>query len=112
MARRGQDKGWLALWQEACAEGEDGFRRVLEHVVQGMLEEEMTSFLGAERYQRAQGRRGYRNGHKPRRLKTRVGTLELLVPQDREGRFQTELFQRYQRNEKALVVAWSPMERS
>ncbi len=109
MARRGQDNGWLALWQEACAEGEDGFRRVLEHVVQGMLEEEMTAFLGAEPYQRAEGRQGYRNGHKPRTLKTRVGTLELLVPQDREGRFQTELFQRYQRNEKALVLALMEM---
>jgi len=109
MARRGQDRGWLALWQEACAEGEDGFRRVLEGVVQGILEEEMTAFLGAEPYQRVAGRQGYRNGHKPRTLKTRVGTLNLLVPQDREGRFQTELFQRYQRNEKALVLALMEM---
>ena len=109
MARRGQDSGWLALWQEACAQGEDGFRRVLEVLVQRMLEEEMTAFLGAEPYQRAEGRQGYRNGHRRRRLKTRVGTLELLVPQDREGRFRTELFQRYQRNEKALVLALMEM---
>jgi putative transposase len=33
-----------------------------------------------------------------------VGTLNLLVPQDREGTFSTRLFSRYQRNEKALVV--------
>lgn len=97
------------MWQEACAQGEDGFRRVLEQLVQGILEEEMTAFLGAEPYQRAEGRRGYRNGHKPRQLVTRVGRLELLVPQDREGRFQTELFQCYQRNEKALVLALMEM---
>jgi len=109
VARRGQDRGWLAVWQEACAQGEDGFRRVLEQLVQGILEEEMTAFLGAEPYQRAEGRQGYRNGHKPRQLVTRVGRLELLVPQDREGRFQTELFQRYQRNEKALVLALMEM---
>jgi putative transposase len=109
MARRGEDRGWLALWQEASRQGEDGFRRVLEQLVQGILEEEMTAFLGAEPYQRAEGRQGYRNGHKPRTLVTRVGTLNLLVPQDREGRFQTELFQRYQRNEKALVLALAEM---
>ena len=109
MARRGQDRGWLALWQEASRQGEDGFRRVVEQLVQGILEEEMTAFLGAEPYQRAEGRQGYRNGHKPRQLVTRVGRLELLVPQDREGRFQTELFQRYQRNEKALVLALAEM---
>lgn len=46
---------------------------------------------------------GYRNGYKPHRLNTRVGNLELLIPQDRDG--GTELFERYQRNEKALVLS-------
>lgn len=41
----------------------------------------------------------------PRRLITRVGTMELRVPQDRQGRFSTQLFERYQRSEKALVAA-------
>jgi putative transposase len=36
-------------------------------------------------------------------LITRIGKLELRVPQDRQGRFSTELFERYQRSEKALV---------
>jgi transposase-like protein len=38
-----------------------------------------------------------------------VGTLNLLVPQDREGTFSTRLFSRYQRNEKALVLALMEM---
>jgi transposase-like protein len=38
-----------------------------------------------------------------------VGTLELEVPRDREGTFKTELFERYQRNEKALVLALMEM---
>jgi putative transposase len=38
-----------------------------------------------------------------------VGTLELFVPQDREGTFCTQLFARYQRNEKALVLALMEM---
>ena len=42
-------------------------------------------------------------------LVTRVGKLELRVPQDRQGRFRTEIFERYQRSEKALVAALSEM---
>jgi putative transposase len=42
-------------------------------------------------------------------LITRVGTLELQVPQDRLGRFSTELFERYQRSEKALVGTLAEM---
>ena len=44
---------------------------------------------------------------------TRVGSIELRVPQDREGRFSTSVFERYQRSEKALSgghggdVLWS-----
>jgi transposase-like protein len=40
---------------------------------------------------------------------TRVGKLELRVPQDRQGRFRTEVFERYQRSEKALVAALTEM---
>src|SRR3712207_8776992 len=45
----------------------------------------------------------YRAGYYGRTLITRVGKLELRVPQDRDGRFSTELFERYQRSEQALV---------
>ena len=49
-------------------------------------------------------RRVHRNGYKPRSLKTRVWTIELRVPQDREGTFKPDVFDRYQRSEKAWVV--------
>jgi putative transposase len=38
-----------------------------------------------------------------------VGKLELRVPQDRQGHFRTEVFERYQRSEKALVGALAEM---
>lgn len=78
---------------------------MVEDFCQRLLGEEMRQHLQAHLYERTERRRGYRNGHKPRRLKTRVETLELLVPQDREGTFQTQLFSRYQRSEKALVAS-------
>jgi len=84
-------------------------REIVERVLQELLEAEMTEHVGAAPYERAQDRKGHRNGHKPRTLRTRVGTLNLLVPQDREGTFSTRLFARYQRNEKALVLALMEM---
>ncbi len=84
-------------------------REIVEKVVQRMLEAEMTEHVGAAPYERVEGRTGQRNGYKPRALRTRVGTLNLLVPQDREGTFSTRLFSRYQRNEKALVLALMEM---
>ncbi|RWK55921.1 MAG: hypothetical protein EOR48_09890 [Mesorhizobium sp.] len=65
----------------------------------------MTEAIGAEKGERTTERVGYRSGYYERKLVTRVGVLELRVPQDRAGRFSTELFERYQRSEKALVSA-------
>ncbi len=84
-------------------------RELVERVLQQILEVEMTEHIGAAPYQRSATRTGQRNGHKPRALRTRVGPLNLLVPQDREGTFSTRLFSRYQRNEKALVLALMEM---
>ena len=70
---------------------------------------EMTEALGAEKGERTAGRLGYRSGYYDRTLVTRIGKLELRVPQDREGRFSTELFERYQRSERALVAALAEM---
>src|ERR1017187_10703885 len=104
MARKGQGIEILSGWQGGVG-GEDFVRQLVQRTVQQVLEAEMTSFLGAETYERNDERRGWRNGYKPRILKTRVGELELMVPKDRDGEFQTELFDCYQRSEKAFVLA-------
>jgi transposase-like protein len=108
MARKGEGIGIVEGWQGGLG-GEDFLRGLVERLVQQVLEAEMTSFLGAGTYERNGERRGWRNGYKPRTLKTRVGGLELMVPKDRDGEFQTELFERYQRSEKALVLAMVQM---
>jgi putative transposase len=87
----------------------DFLHEIVERVLQELLEAEMTQHIGAAPHERTNTRMGHRNGHKPRTLRTRVGTLNLLVPQDREGTFSTRLFGRYQRNEKALVLALMEM---
>jgi len=86
-------------------EDQDLIRGIVQIAVQEFLEAEMDEALGATKGERTDGRLGYRSGHYPRKLIARVGTLELRVPQDRQGRFSTEIFSRYQRSEKALVAA-------
>ncbi len=83
----------------------DLMQPLMQWLLQEVLEAEMTDALGAAKGERSEGRQGYRSGYYPRRLVTRVGTMELRVPQDRQGRFSTQLFERYQRSEKALVAA-------
>jgi putative transposase len=95
--------------QEVLLDDAGFLAEVVQRVLQELLEAEMTEHVGAAPYERAAGRKGHRNGHKPRALRTRVGTLNLLVPQDREGTFSTRLFARYQRNEKALCLALMEM---
>ena len=84
-------------------------KELMKEALQEVLEAEMTEALGAGPGERTADRVGYRSGYYSRGLVTRIGKLEFRVPRDREGRFSTELFERYQRSEKALVSALAEM---
>jgi putative transposase len=84
-------------------------RPIIRKVLQEVMEADMDEALGAEKGERTPDRVGYRSGYYSRALVTRLGKLELRVPQDRQGRFRTEVFERYQRSEKALVAAMTEM---
>jgi putative transposase len=90
---------------KVAEQDQDLLKAMVRESVQQILEAEMSEILGAGKSQRTEGRRGYRSGYYERSLVTRVGKLELRVPQDREGRFSTELFERYSRTERAFVGA-------
>jgi putative transposase len=95
--------------KELLRRDEDFVRAALQALLQAALEAEMTEAIGAEKGERTETRLAYRSGYYGRSLITRVGTLELRVPQDRLGRFSTDLFERYQRSEKALVGTLAEM---
>jgi putative transposase len=96
----------LKAWVE---QDPDFLRALVGEVLQQVMEAEMEETLGAAKGERTAARVGYRSGYYVRSLITRVGKLELRVPQDRQGRFSTEVFERYQRSEKALVSALAEM---
>jgi putative transposase len=96
-------------WKALLAEQQDFLRSLVQEILQQVMEAEMNEALGAGKSERTANRVGYRSGYYNRTLITRVGKLELRVPQDRDGRFRSEVFERYQRSEKALVWALSEM---
>src|SRR6188472_3643818 len=108
MTKRQGKSGTINV-KAVVAEDEEFLRALVRAALQEVLEAEMTEALGAEKGERSASRQGYRSGYYGRTLVTRVGKLELRVPQDRAGRFSTELFERYQRSERALVAALAEM---
>ena len=88
---------------------DSGVSKLLESVLNQILQAQATEQLRAKAYERTEERQGYRNGTYPHRLTTRVGSLILRVPRLRNGRFSTELFSRYQRSEQAFILALMEM---
>ena len=103
---KGQDRAGRRGVKALLASDAEFVREIVRATLQEVLEAEMTETVGAAKGERSPGRLGYRAGYYSRMLITRVGKLELRVPQDREGRFSTELFQR---SERALVAALAEM---
>ena len=95
--------------KEVLMEQKDFLQPVVQEAVQAILEVEMAECLQAGKHERSDERLGYRSGYYRRRLITRVGTIVLRVPQDRAGHFSTQVFEQYQRSEKALVAALAQM---
>jgi putative transposase len=104
-----QKQGLREELKKLLSEDEDLLKMLVEQTVQQVLEAEMEEALQAGKGERTGERLGYRSGYYNRTLITRVGKIELRVPQDRQGRFRTEVFERYQRSEKALVMAMMEM---
>ena len=73
------------------------------------MENQRTEYIQADDYERSESRQSQRNGYYEREFTTRVGTLNLKVPRTRDGEFSPTVFERYQRNEKALLASMLEM---
>ena len=93
------------LLKDYLIDQEDGLKNLLTWFLNLVMQFEAMEQIDAEPYQRVGSRKAHRNGYKERSLKTRVGELRLKKPQFREIPFQTKVFDRYSRVEKALINA-------
>ncbi len=92
------------MWQETLINQPDIVQQMVQKMLQDALVKQFDKFMGADAYQRTETRVGQRNGTYERQLNTRVGMITLKVCRDRAGKFHTDLFDSYQRTEKALVL--------
>jgi len=88
---------------------DEAFSKLLASILNQVLDAQSTEQIGAKRYERNGERKAYRNGIRERQMTTRIGTITLEIPCHRQGHFETDLFDRYQRSEQALVLAMIEM---
>lgn len=89
--------------------GFDGMAQAMQLLLNECMKIERQEFLGVGPYQRGEARNGRANGFKPKRVKTRVGQLELAVPQVRDAKFYPSALEKGTRSEKALRLALAEM---
>lgn len=100
-------------WQEALEllseEGFGGMAQALTILLNEAMKLERSAVLGARPFERTAQRRGRANGFKPKTVSTRVGALELRVPQTRDVPFYPSALEKGQRSERALKLAIAEM---
>lgn len=85
-------------------------RQATRVVMEEIMCEELTNFVGAEWGESTPTRTGYRNGYYTRDLQTTNGMIEdLQVPRDRDGAFHTQMFERYTRYEPNIAEGLTEM---
>jgi transposase-like protein len=95
----------IQIIRDYLIDNEEGMKLLLPWFLNLVMQVEALEQAGAEHYERTETRKGYRNGYKERSLKTRVGKLTLKKPQFRDIPFETQVFDRYARVERALMNA-------
>lgn len=95
---------------KGCSDMRDFGCRVLESVLNGLMDAEAQRACGAGRGERSEGRENSRNGYRPRALKTSIGDLGLSVPKLRSGTYSPAgILGRYTRVDASLVALASEM---
>lgn len=97
------------VFQTLSEHGFEGMAAAMEVLLNECMLIERQQALGAAPFQRSSERRGQANGFKPKRVKTRIGELELAVPQVRGMKFYPSALERGVRSEKALKLALAEM---
>jgi putative transposase len=95
--------------QELIGRGSDGLKPVVELLLNAAMKVEREQFLGASSHERTEERKGYANGYKPKSLQTRLGAVDLSIPQVRGLGFYPQSLEKGARSEKALKLAIAQM---
>lgn len=105
----GKNTGFGKVWEGLAEQGVEGFRPMIEWFWNALMQIERSDVLKAEPYERTAERAGYANGFKPKTLQTRLGAIELQVPQVRGISFYPRSLEKGSRSEVALKLAVAEM---
>ena len=97
------------ILQPILEHGMEGMFEVLQKLFNLAMKLERENALKASPYQRTAGRTGYANGFKERHIQSRVGELELQIPQTRNVEFYPSCLERGLRSERAINLAMAEM---
>ena len=97
------------ILQPILENGIEGFSEVLQKMLNLAMKLEREKVLKASPYQRTEGRTGYANGFKERHIQTRMGDLELQIPQTRNIDFYPSCLEKGLRSERAIRAAMAEM---
>ncbi len=89
--------------------GFEGMAQAMQLLINEAMVFERAEYLGAGHYERSEDRRSYSNGFKPKTVNSRIGKLELKVPQTRDSQFYPSALERGERSERALKLAVAEM---
>lgn len=95
--------------EQIAEQGLDYLPELIRSVMNTAMEIERQKYLGANRYERSEERRGHANGFKDKTMKTRVGDITFAIPQVREGGFYPEALEKGLRSERALTLTLAEM---
>jgi transposase-like protein len=101
--------GFQEILELLIDHGFEGMAQAMQTLLNEAMKIERSQVLGAQPYQRTSQRRGYANGFKPKTVNTRLGALELAVPQTRGIDFYPSSLERGTRSERALKLAVAEM---
>ena len=90
-------------------QGFDYLPELIRILINAAMQAERQKYLGVDPYERSPERRGYANGFKPKKVKTRLGEITFDVPQVRDSSFYPEALEKGLRSERALTLALAEM---
>jgi transposase-like protein len=100
---------WTEMLELLCDHGFAGMAQAMQTLLNEAMKLERSAVLGARPYERTPLRRGQANGFKPKTVQTRLGALELRVPQTRNVEFYPSALEKGQRSERAMKLAIAEM---
>ena len=109
MTHDSQSNSYEQLLQVMAEEGFEGMAGAMEILLNEAMKLERDIALGAGPYERSVARRGYANGFKSKTVKSRLGSLQLQVPQTRDVEFYPSALERGERSERALKCTLAEM---